>query len=234
MQIIRNIGFKFFSALPIRESLLRPTKCDTSHRRVARGNSITCWKCSRSRSTPEEGAETCKAETGRKREIEHWKKQEKRNFPSSGSSSSSYSRYVTWKFRTIRLASAVPLTIATSVFSSEVECIFFFREWNHSGNGCQVRRRTVNKEKSVNGKEVSRRETVMGTMETRCGKIRISNPIFRGMFNRHPSAARLRGYHHRRPDLWAPFRRSVYRLRWSLPPLESFFAAEKMNNWRIH
>lgn len=42
MQITRSIGFKFLSALPIRESLLRPTKCDTSRRIVARGNSITC------------------------------------------------------------------------------------------------------------------------------------------------------------------------------------------------
>lgn len=40
MQIIRCL-VEFLSAHPIREFLSRPTKCDTSHRRVARGNTIT-------------------------------------------------------------------------------------------------------------------------------------------------------------------------------------------------
>lgn len=42
MQIKRNTAAPNSFHRPIRESLLHLAKCDTSHRSVARGNSITC------------------------------------------------------------------------------------------------------------------------------------------------------------------------------------------------
>lgn len=43
-------------------------------------------------------------------------------------------------------------------------------------------------DKEKERERVSRKKEA-GMVETRRGKIRISNPIFRGIFNRHPSAA---------------------------------------------